>query len=418
MASLEKRGGSQYWQLRFRDPATGKRLREPTPYRWNDRMETRAARELCARKTYEDKQAPRTAHKDKWTAWVRNYIQVRYADSPKTRDRYLTSWKTVETFLVEQGADCAARVNHSGIMKFIEHRRGSRKKPIASSTIGGEIKVLRIVIDEAIRRGWATTNPTLRLRLSRKPTREMRALSLDEERLVRDALTNGIPEREVQVTQTNQTGNVFTYTAKRPGWQPQGASRTGDNWMLRSFEIAMAQGCRFSETRIPLHEINLERMTILIRGKGGKVFQTALNPRLVPMIRELKARGEKWTWDLPAAEMRQCARQWTRFFKRLGVPDFWFHCTRATAITRAHELGVSYPLAMAYFGHASGLVHSIYTRLGVESAAPVAAALASYGEPRYSPTSENADARRATAKRGRASSGGRIGTGSPKPSSR
>jgi integrase len=198
------------------------------------------------------------------------------------------------------------------------------------------------------------------------------------------------------VTQTNQTGREFTYEAVRPAWQPNG------DWMRRSFEIAMAQGCRFSETRMPLSDIDLHQMTIKIRGKGGKVFVTALNPLLVPLIRELKRRGEKMTWDLPATELRQCARNWTRLFKRLGIADFWFHCTRATAITRAHEMGVSYPLAMKFFGHASGTVHAIYTRLGLEDVSPVAAALASYASTRCNRSNGTADAPLARPGRNRA----------------
>lgn len=419
MASLSQRQGSPYWQVRFRDPLTGKRKREPTPYRINDRMETRAARELCARKTYEEKKSfTRSTQRDRWPAWVRQYIEQRYHDSPKTRARYLTSWKTVEGFLLERGIESPARVTHQTPRDYIAWRRDSRKskksKPIAPATIAGEVKAWRIVMDEAVRRGFATVNHCLRLGLSRKPVREMRPLTLEEEAQIRDAVTNGIPERRATVTQTNQHGSVFSYEMVLPAWEPPG------DWMRRSFEIALAQGCRFSETRLPLDDINLERMTIKIRGKGGKVFVTALNPLLVPLVRELKAANEKMTWDLPAAELRQCARNWTRLFKRLGIVDFWFHCTRATAITRAHEMGVSYPMAMKFFGHASGTVHAIYTLLGVEDVSPVAEALASYASTRCNRSSESADAPSANRARARAKSGRarHTQTGSRKLSSR
>ncbi|HJT82005.1 MAG TPA: hypothetical protein VJ719_12475, partial [Chthoniobacterales bacterium] len=85
MASLGRRKGSAFWQLCYRDPATGKRHRDPTGLRIGDRMQTRQARELCARKTYEEKQAPRTIHRERWPAWVRAFFDQRYADSEKTR---------------------------------------------------------------------------------------------------------------------------------------------------------------------------------------------------------------------------------------------------------------------------------------------------------------------------------------------
>ncbi len=239
----------------------------------------------------------------------------------------------------------------------------------------------------------------------------MRALTLEEEAILRDALAHGIPERTQSVTQTNQHGRVFTYDKTFPAWKRQ-------EWMERSFDIAMAQGCRFSETRMPLSEIDLERRKILIRGKGGKVFSTALNPVLIPLITGLKAAGEKMTWDLPPRELRQCARQWTRLFRRLGFKGFWFHCTRATAITRAHEMDVSYPKAMKYFGHAGALVHTIYTRLGTEDVSPVAEALASYASARCNPNNGNGDGRHATQARAEESSDADREIDNPQPALR
>ncbi len=384
-------------------------------------MQTRAARELCARKTLEEKQsATRTTGRERWTEWVRDYLEQRHRDGEKTLRRYLTCWRNLEDWLVERGINGPGGVNQQTPQEFIAWRRGNRKggrkakrRPIASTTIALEMKVFRLVMAEAIRRGWAMANPCTGLGLSRKPQREMRALTIEEEERIREALTNGIPGSSETITQANQHGAVYTYEKHVAPWQP-------NEWMLRSFEIALAQGCRFSETRMPVSDITVERRRIVIRGKGGKVFETALNPRLIPILQPLIDRGEKWTWDLPPAELLQCARQWTRFFRRLGIADFWFHCTRATAITRAHEMGVSYPLAMKFFGHASGMVHAIYTRLGVEDVSPVAEALASYASTRCNRSNENAGLRGTPATQGhdRVSSGADTGKRSRLPSSR
>jgi hypothetical protein len=208
MASLalrkDKEGNllSQFWQIRFRDPQTGERKREPTHFRWNDRMETRQARELCARKTFEEKTSrPRVAQRDKWTAWVREFLEQRYHDSPKSRERYLMSWKTVEEWLLSEGIESPARVTHETPQQYIAWRRKTRRRarrkaekerPIAPATIAGEVKAWRIVLEEAVNRGFATKNHCQRLGLSRKPVREMRPLTLAEEDLVRAAVTHGI----------------------------------------------------------------------------------------------------------------------------------------------------------------------------------------------------------------------------------
>lgn len=364
MASLEKKEYSQYWQIRFRDPKTGRRCREATRCRWNNREETREARELCARKTYEEKQRRGSSHNDKWQVWVRGWIESHYADSPNTQHRYLTAWRSIESILDDIGIEFPARLDHNAVMQFIAERRKSRrgkqkknKKPIAPGTISTDIKVLRIVMDEAIRRKFAATNPCLRLGLSRKPLREIYEIKIEEEKIIRQCLAAGQPE-----------------------------------WMSISFEIAIAQGCRFSETRIDLkRDVDLDATpspTVVIRGKGGVVYQTTLSPRLAPLFRQLIARGDTVTWDLPAKELLQCGRNWTRFFrKKAKLPHIWFHCTRGTAITRAHRASVSFPKAMRFFNHASSLVHFIYTRLGVEDVSEVASALAAFSEssgvPRY-----------------------------------
>jgi hypothetical protein len=148
-------------------------MRKPTPCRWNDRLQTRAARELVAKKTYEEKQAPRTVAQEQWTAWVRPYLAQRYDDREKTRERFLSAWRTIESFLIGHHIETPAQLNHQGVAQYIAWRKQSRRtKPIAAGTILIDTKILRTVMDEAIRRGWATVNPCVRLGISRKPVQE------------------------------------------------------------------------------------------------------------------------------------------------------------------------------------------------------------------------------------------------------
>ena len=342
MASLIKIPRSPYWYVCFRDPLTRKRMRKPTPCRWNDRLQTRAARELVAKKTYEEKQAPRTVAQEQWTAWVRPYLAQRYDDREKTRERFLSAWRTIESFLIGHRIETPAQLNHQGVAQYIAWRKQSRTtKPIAAGTILIDTKILRTVMDEAMRRGWATVNPCVRLGISRKPVHETREIKDTEDEIIRRAL------------------------------------RSAPEWMQVSYAIAMAQGCRFSETRVRLSDIDLRRGTILFHAKGGKVFETSLTPSLFPLIQRLEQCRATWTWDLPADAMLQTGRNWTRFFRCLGLRHLHFHCTRVTAITRAHRRGVSLAKALRFFGHKS-LVHWVYLRLGAEDVSEVASALASY----------------------------------------
>ncbi|MEY2500551.1 MAG: hypothetical protein QOI07_885 [Verrucomicrobiota bacterium] len=396
MASLKKREDSQYWTIRYRDPKTGKRTREATRYRWNNREETRAARELCAKRTYEEKQSRTSTHDDKWEVWVRGWLESHYHDSPQTLSRYSTAWRSIEALLIELGIEYPARLDHIAVLKFIDRRRESRrgkqkknKKPIAPGTISTDVKVLRLVMDEAIRRKFATVNPCLRLGLSRKPLREIYEIKVEEEKIIREHLATSPEDMNIQ------------------------------------FEIAMAQGVRFSETRIDMQrDVDLNAKpypTVKIHGKGGKVYQTTLNPRLVPLFRALIARGDRYTWDLPPVKLLQCGRNWTRFFHRKAkLPHIWFHCTRGTAITRAHRSKVSFPKAMRFFNHASTLVHFIYTQLGIEDVSEVAEAVAAFsdssGVPRYNLCIGSSDAPSARPERPESASCPRKRKRTPPPS--
>ena len=114
---------------------------------------------------------------------------------------------------------------------------------------------------------------------------------------------------------------------------------------------------------------------------------------LIPLIERLKSTGRTRTFDMPA----QIGREWTRFFRKIGLGHLCFHCTRVSVVTRLCRAGVSQPQAMRFVGHASETIHRIYQRLRAEDVSACVSAL-------RIPLSENPDAPSATPKRDRASS--------------
>jgi hypothetical protein len=136
--------------------------------------------------------------------------------------------------------------------------------------------------------------------------------------------------------------------------------------MTISFEIALHQGCRIRETSVLLSDIDENTGRIQFHAKGGKIFTTALNPALIPMIRKLRAVGAERTCLLP----RMATKDWHWLLK--GRPDRgWkgicpkacFHCTRVTAITRMARNNVPIQKTMRFVNHADQAVHRIYQRL-------------------------------------------------------
>jgi integrase len=175
--------------------------------------------------------------------------------------------------------------------------------------------------------------------------------------------------------------------------------------MQISFEIAIHQGCRFAETCLPLSRIDLERKRITFDAKGGKTFATLLHDSLVPLITRLKASGRERTFEMPS----QTGREWTRFFRKIGLHHLCFHCTRVSVVTRLCREGVSQPQAMRFVGHASETIHRIYQRLRIDDVSACVSAL-------RIPSNENEDSPPSTPERAPQSSASRKRSGNPQPS--
>jgi integrase len=147
-------------------------------------------------------------------------------------------------------------------------------------------------------------------------------------------------------------------------------------WMSICFEVGILQGCRLSETSVPLDHIDEQARTIRFRGKGKNgvphIFTTRLHEGLLPILAELRAAGVTHTCRLPP----RASLEWWEFFRAHGLGHLCFHCTRVTVITRLARAGVPIQQAMRYVGHASETVHGIYQRLHAPDLGSATAALA------------------------------------------
>jgi integrase len=183
---------------------------------------------------------------------------------------------------------------------------------------------------EALKRGWCETNPCAKLGIKKDDPDEKPEITPAEEDDIREAL---------------------------PAFVAQNPEAYGH--MVNSFEIAIHQGCRLRETQVLLTDIDTGRKTITFRAKGKKVFATQLHPKLIPLVNGLHASGEKVTCKVPML----ASKHWRDFFDQLDLSHLSFHCTRVTVVTRLARAGVPISQAMSFVGHASRLIHRIYTRL-------------------------------------------------------
>jgi integrase len=196
-------------------------------------------------------------------------------------------------------------------------------RPYNWNTALTEVKVLSVILQEAVRRETITANPCTRLGLKRRNVRKKPEIQPEEQRVIEDALKTDAP------------------------------------WMHDCWLVAMRQGMRLSETAVPLDRIDLHLMTVSTIGKGGKVHTAPLHEDLVPLVKRALAEKRKALVELP----QYAAKKWHQWFAKLKMKHLSFHSTRVTVVTRLARANYSRQLTKAYVGHVSDTVHDIYTRL-------------------------------------------------------
>jgi integrase len=195
---------------------------------------------------------------------------------------------------------------------------------VCKNTALTEIKLLRILMSEAVASRFCPNNPCLKLDIKKDPApRKPRITEAEHQKILREL-------------------------KKEP------------EWMQISYAIAWDQGRRFSETCLPLSDVDLKRGVINLRTKGYKEDRAEfpLNPNLRPLFQRLMKSGRKMTFEMPAMP----GKAWWKFFKRTKMPHLCFHCTRVTFITRCYERGIPRDSVMRLASHSSYAAHEIYPR--------------------------------------------------------
>lgn len=327
MATLVKRNGSPYWWLQFR---AGKRWTKRSLHlRIDVSADTRKARQECAKQTLKEVTGRTDRKTSVWEAWVPRFFEQRYATMPATRKRYETAWRTWLLFFDQHEIRSPADVTYEHCLAFLTWRQNANTTGVyrcGRNTAIYEIKVLGTIFQEAIRLGFITVNPARSLGLVKIKPKEKSEITPAEEAIIRKEL---------------------------PNWP---------EWMRVAFEIAMAIGCRLRETAIDFRNIDFDNRVISFQQKGGRLHTTALPPHLIPMLKEIKASGQKRTCELPYMP----SKEWWRFFKHVGLSHLSFHSTRVTVVTRLARAGIPERHTMRFVGHASSTIHRVYTRLKVD----------------------------------------------------
>ena len=195
-----------------------------------------------------------------------------------------------------------------------------------------ELKLLAMIMGEAVRLGHAEANPLVSLKLKRDKTAKKPELTDKEIREIRKAL------------------------------------KTEPEWMQIAFDIALHTGCRLRETRLPLKCLDFKEKRITFPSpKGGesRAFSIPMPSALRPLLEHLRKSRRLFTLEFPF----QPSRRWQQFFIKIKKPHLCFHCLRVTYVNRLRRAGVPREAAMRLVNHSSELIHQVYQREKVDDVA-------------------------------------------------
>ena len=332
MAYIRRHKRSPYWYLKKRNLDTGRWEEESTGLRTDCASDTRKAQRAAEKASVKEKQVGAPGTSPAFRAWVPGYMATHWRKESGSNVRYRAAWSAVRQFLDVHDITYPRQIRYEHAKRYIEWRKQTpvNGKSVGHNTALLELKFLTQLMNEAIRREFAESNPLENARIARVAPKEKREFTKQEVAKLRKAFTK----------------------------QPE--------WMGTAFEISLWTGCRFGEAAIPFSQIDLKTNTILMRDSKRdendpkKFFPVWIRPELRPMLRRLKKSGATVTCELSQDKNGRINK-----VIRRTLGDGSFHCLRVTLITWLHRAGLSESEAMLQVNHSSSLVHRIYAKLNV-----------------------------------------------------
>lgn len=324
MASLYKRARSPFWWIQFKDGA-GRITRRSTKQKWAIPAETKKAELERARREVSELDRARGDSAQKWEAWVPAFLKL-HCDK-LTFKSYELHWRTIRIFLRSREIIYPTQLTYRHCVDFVAWRIAGDKpagvKPVVHNTALVALKVLRLVMKQAVRRGFCASNPAAAMGIRMEKCKVKPEITEQHLRVIHDSL------------------------AGEPAW------------MLTAFTISLYTGCRIAETRIRMDCVDLERRKIHFADpKGGKPFTVPMRAELVPLFTRLAESGAEWTYD----PQPMPSLVWCKFFKRISLSQYSFHCLRVTFISRGARAGVDERAMRRLVNHASETIHAVYQR--------------------------------------------------------
>lgn len=283
-----------------------------------------------------------------WSKWVDDYLAFRYKFSAKTYQRYCSSWKMLSIYLSENKINAPCDWSYSDNQAYVDWKISLKKangKHYSQNGARTDLTTLAMLMNEAKRRGYVDKQTVVKGQIPKEPVREKPALTDGDIKLIRA-------------------------TMKKWDKKPPTNWKIDFQNLSNMFEIALATGCRLSETAIPLNCIDFKQGTITFpHPKGGehRAFTVPiLGEDFKQWLQELAENRRKQGFSNTCEVNIELSRAFSRMCNHIELPEVTFHCTRVTFITRGHISGIPEVAMKRLVNHSNDLVHKIYQRFKVE----------------------------------------------------
>ncbi|MCX6894987.1 MAG: hypothetical protein NTZ16_05695 [Verrucomicrobia bacterium] len=236
MAYLYRKLRSPFWYVVYFD-SDKKEVHRSTGLRADSPNDTAKAKSLRAELEAKEHHRVPVVNTGGWDSWVLKFLD-RHCDSPLTLERYADAWKWLALWLQTKRLHSPRAITYRVALEYLDWRICYKKKSgktVGRNTAIMELKLLAMIMGEAVRLGYADANPLVSLKLKRDRAAKKPELTDDEIREIRASLKS----------------------------EPE--------WMQTAFELSLHTGCRLRETRIPLECVNFKEDKITFPSpKGGE----------------------------------------------------------------------------------------------------------------------------------------------------
>jgi hypothetical protein len=175
MAYLYRKNRSPYWYIQYID-SDKKKHDKSTGLRADDPNDTAKAKVLRAElEANEHRKISLASSGASWEEWVPKYFD-RHCQSPWTLQRYSGNWKWLALWLQLNRLHSPRAITYRNALGYLDWRTTFKKKTgktASRNTAIMELKLLAMIMGEAVRLGFADANPLVSLKLKRdKPKKK------------------------------------------------------------------------------------------------------------------------------------------------------------------------------------------------------------------------------------------------------